>query len=35
MAVQYITYQDNRSNGNGKWYGRVITPATLNLEAMA
>ena len=35
MAVQYITYQDNRSNGNGKWYGRAIAPATLNLEAMA
>lgn len=35
MAIQYLTKQDNRSNGNGKWYGRAIHPSTVNLEVIA
>ena len=35
MAVPYTTYQDTRSNGNAKWYGRVVHPSTLNLEKVA
>lgn len=35
MAVQYATYQDTRSNGNNKFYGRVVHPSMLNLEKVA
>lgn len=35
MAIQYVTKQDNRKNGNNLWYGRAIHPATINLDALA
>ena len=34
-AIQYVTYQDTRKNGNGLWYGRAVHPTTINLEQIA
>ena len=35
MALQYVTKQDNRKNGNNLWYGRAIHPQTIDLDALA
>lgn len=35
MAVQYVTRQDKRKNGNQLWYGRVIHPTTIDLDTIA
>jgi len=35
MAVQYVTRQDKRKNGNQLWYGRVIHPTTVDLDTIA
>lgn len=34
-AIQYVTYQNNRKNGNGLWYGRAVHPTTVGLEQIA
>ena len=34
-AIQYVTYQDNRKNGTNLWYGRVVYPSTIDLDAIA
>lgn len=35
MAIQYVTRQDNRKNGNQLWYGRAIHPSTIDLTTIA
>ena len=35
MAIQYLTKQDTRSNGNSKWYGRAVHPSTVGLDVIA
>lgn len=35
MGIQYVTYQDNRKNGTGMWYGRAVHPSTVNLDVIA
>ena len=35
MAIQYVTKQDKRKNGNQLWYARAIHPSTVNLETIA
>lgn len=35
MAIQYTTWQDKRKNGTSLFYGRVVHPNTVNLDAIA
>lgn len=35
MGIQYVTYQDNRKNGNQMWYGRAVHPSTVDLDVIA
>ena len=34
MALNYYLYQDNRSNGNGKWYARSVHPVTVDIDQL-
>ena len=35
MALNYYLYQDNRENGNGKWYARSVHPVTVEIDQLA